>query len=579
MLPKMCETCGTRPEAKFARRYCYECKPGRKGEPGPCRRCGSRENYYAAGLCSRCHIYAPPPPREPCQDCEAWSVARTHAWRCGGCNAWRGANPTVATCVGCHRDRHVNRHQACRLCWRQAKATRDAGYGLDVVAANRHGQQLFFANMHSQHTRRQKVRPTTTPERVRSAGSRPRIYIHQYVFQTAASVGAARYFGFPPPPDPALAAMLDLQIQDHGRRFGWSKQVIRKTRTATRVLLGMRERSDGPIPFSEVLRLVPLKLPARPVLTVLAEVGMLEDDRIALIEPWFDRHVAGLPETMEKELRIWFEVLHHGSTTPPRKRPRTTATIKNHVLWAMPTLREWAADGHESLREITRDDVLAVLPGSGTPRATVGSALHSIFTTLKERKTLFVNPTSRIEFGSFERRIPLPADPAFLQEALDSDDLSRAALAALTVFHGLRPVELRVLQLTDVYDGRVHLADRTIPLARPAKERLARYLAYRAKRWPNSANPHFFITYQTAPTTRPTTAVWVNRRLGMSAQAIRRSRMVDEAIATRGNVRLIADFFGVTIQTAEYYTAALEHPGLLDGAAGAYSGSLSQGPR
>ena len=51
----------------------------------------------------------------------------------------------------------------------------------------------------------------------------------------------------------------------------------------------------------------------------------------------------------------------------------------------MPTLRAWAASGHRSLREITRADILAVLPFEATARFKLGAALRSIFSTLKRK--------------------------------------------------------------------------------------------------------------------------------------------------------------------------------------------------
>jgi hypothetical protein len=103
-----------------------------------------------------------------------------------------------------------------------------------------------------------------------------------------------------------------------------------------------------------------------------------------------------------------------------------------------------------------------------------------------------------------------------------------------------------------------------VPIADPVQERLRRFLGYRRERWPNSANPHFFIQYLNASTTDPVSRSWVNRRLGVSAQAIRQDRIVDEAIATGGDVRRICDFFGVTIATAVHYVAVVDHPGLCD---------------
>jgi hypothetical protein len=44
--------------------------------------------------------------------------------------------------------------------------------------------------------------------------------------------------------------------------------------------------------------------------------------------------------------------------------------------------------------------------------------------------------------------------------------------------------------------------------------------------------------------------------------AVREDRIVDEALATGGDLRRICDLFGVTIATAEHYTTVLGHPGL-----------------
>ncbi|MHB8288060.1 MAG: hypothetical protein ACYDEY_02245 [Acidimicrobiales bacterium] len=81
------------------------------------------------------------------------------------------------------------------------------------------------------------------------------------------------------------------------------------------------------------------------------------------------------------------------------------------------------------------------------------------------------------------------------------------------------------------------------------------------------ANPHFFIHYLNAPTIAAVSRTWVNRRLGISAQAIHRDRIVDEAIATGGDVRQISDYFGVTVATpTQYAEDADRHPRLSDGA-------------
>jgi hypothetical protein len=248
---------------------------------------------------------------------------------------------------------------------------------------------------------------------------------------------------------------------------------------------------------------------------------------------------------MATEVGTWFDVLHTGSTTPPRSRPRSPNTTRLRVRSAMPVLRAWAAAGHTSLREISRADITAALPDSGSPRALVGAALRSLFRLLKARKTIFVNPTARIRTGSPETREPLPLELTALRQALDADDPARAALAALVGFHALRNAQLRGLQLTDVRDGRLHLPERTILLAPAARTRLAAWLDHRAHRWPRTVNTYLFVNAYTALRTGPTSNLWINQALGLSPQAIHEDRILHEAIATGGDIRRLCDLFGL----------------------------------
>jgi len=48
----------------------------------------------------------------------------------------------------------------------------------------------------------------------------------------------------------------------------------------------------------------------------------------------------------------------------------------------------------------------------------------------------------------------------------------------------------------------------------------------------------------------------------MSGSAVRRDRIVDETIATGGDLRRVSDFFGVTVTTTEHYATVLGHPSL-----------------
>jgi hypothetical protein len=572
--PRMCQGCGLKPQAYLGRKFCYDCKPGTNGRPLPCRRCGATGDYWTQRLCRRCHLFAPQLP-DSCPDCFAWGTRRTEKWFCKACLGWRNWNPGTGPCVCCGRVLSVNEHQACRLCWSQTVYQAQAGLPRDVLVANQHGQQLWFANMGSPrngyrpHPRRSfrqpKHRfgpllevPEPAPER-RAPHDPDQLDLFAYDRVEA----TARRFGFGEPPSARFADMLDDLVLAHAERHGWSETQTRQTRITLRVLQARHRTTAGPINASDVLDLKNLGLTVRLALAVLADNDLLIDDRIPLLHTWFAHRIEGLPEPMAGELRIWFDVLHHGSTTPPRSRPRHDVTIKTRTLWAMPTIRAWADAGHQSLREITREDILAVLPAEGSARVTLGNALRSIFTTLKRHRVLFVNPMARMRIGNLERRIPMPIDTARVRAAFDSDDPATAAITALIGVHGLRPRETCALRLVDVRDHRIVLPDRTILLAPETKAKLEAYLAHRHRQWPGSINPHFLIHSRSASTLEQVAVPWLTAKLGMTASTLRQDRILAEVHAG-GDVRRICDFFGVTINTAEYYASTVNHPDLDD---------------
>ncbi|KND46653.1 hypothetical protein IQ64_00175 [Streptomyces stelliscabiei] len=158
--------------------------------------------------------------------------------------------------------------------------------------------------------------------------------------------------------------------------------------------------------------------------------------------------------------------------------------------------------------------------------------------------------------------VPLPLDLKPLVAAIDSADPAQAALAALFAFHALSPAQARSLPLTAFSNGRLHLDDgRVILLAQEARERFQAYVDDRARRWPDTTNPHLFITQFTARRTTPVTSQWMNSKLGLPAQAIREDRILDEAQAA-GDPRRLCDLFGLSVGGTLRYTATLNHPDL-----------------
>lgn len=362
--------------------------------------------------------------------------------------------------------------------------------------------------------------------------------------------------GFPPPPDARLEAALATVVADYAERHGWKRSHLERTQRAMRILLGTQDTPGAPIAASTVMELSSIRLPVRPVLDVLTAAGLLADDRVPPVVTWVHNHMDGLPEPMRHELNVLLEVMRSGSSTPPRIKPRADATIKILFGFALPALRAWAGT-HTSLREIGRDDVLAALPATGTRRSTILQGLRSIFRVLKARKLVFVNPTVRLSAPAPERAAPIAVDLDALRAALDPADPTRAAMAALLAFHGLRLRDLPTIALTDVRHGKLHLPDRIVPLAEPARERLQAYLDYRQRTWPRTANPHLFISVRSANTIIQASPWWIRKRLGMSGQAIRQDRILDEAFATGGDVRMLCELFGLSIAGAYRYTSTV----------------------
>ncbi len=589
----MCQGCAQRPEAYQARGWCYQCKPGTKGRPLPCRRCGTSGDYWAAGLCRRCHRLAPQLP-EACRDCLAWGATRTLRWLCAACVSWRHRHPGTGECISCHRDLTLNEHQACRLCWTQTHDQARAGLPRDVLAASRAGQQLSFANMgdprngYRPRPRRDYRRPTDQVRPPAPVSEREEPLAPEDLpapgpdqldlFERDPVTESARRFGFGDPPSNRFAAQLDHHALDHAARHGWSSRQTRRTRITLRVLQARHRIQAPPVSASQLLELRAYGLPTRLALTMLADHGLLLQDRPPPLHAWFARQLAGLPEPMASELRTWFDVLHRGSTTPPRSRPRHDVTIRTRTQWAMPTLRAWAAAGHRSLREITREDVLAVLPAEGSARVKLGVALRSIFTTLKGHRVLFLNPMARMRIGNLERRVPMPIDTEPIRAVFDSPDPATAAITGLIAVHGLRPREVCALLLVDILDSRVMLPDRTILLAPATQARLTAWLTYRHHRWPGSINPHFLIHTKSATTLEQVRVPWLTAKLGMSASSLRRDRILAEVHAG-GDARRLCDFFGVTISTAEHYASTLNHPDLDDSPTDAPASSSNRSPR
>lgn len=460
----------------------------------------------------------------------------------------------------------INDDQGCRLCWSQFIASGGRKNGTDLLAANRFGQQLFLANLRHasagkpRGTRRERrTLPSTGPAATFTAVAHRQLVL----FPATRDLTNGRTYGFPTPAEPAMAAFLDEFLIDHANKHGWSLTAIKVARRGLTIALGLQDTPGAPLRATDILDLQQIGTNTLRLLEVCAAAGLLEDDREPAVDKWFSTAVAELPEQMRSELSRWYAVMTNGSSTPPRSKPRSEQTIRLYLRWSLPALHAWAASGHTTLRELTTEDVRDVLPGSGNPRVTMGQGLRCLFHVLKSHRVIFFNPIGPIRTGTQETRQPMPLAPVVLREAFNSEDPARAALTAIVAFHGLRSGQLRKLQLTDIHDGRLHLNQRTIPLAQPVRDRLAIWLAYREQHWPSTRNPHIFISRRTALDSTPVGVQWITTTMGMTVQQAREDRILHELHASGGDLRRICDMFGLSIAGASRYSTVVAHSDLL----------------
>jgi hypothetical protein len=574
MTSQNCADCGRSLAGyRSPRTQCYTCKPKRYLGPAatdpeaPCRSCGDTTLQFYAGLCRRCHRLGEW--IDSCPDCLAWGVTRRYRGLCLGCRAWRKKYPGVGPCQSCRRDLALGAHDLCRLCSIQAHGQRLPHHPIDAVTANRHGQQLFFADM-ARKARRAPAAQATQARPTWPAGypvghEQPALFdIPRDITQT-----------LPPLPIPELAIALEQVAGQHAEAHGWRRDLTTATCRSIRILLAVQDTPGARIKAAQAaLLLKPIRGAALlPVLEVLAAADMLEDDRRPAIDGWLDRQTEGLPEPMRTEAQLWIHVLRHGSQTPPRSHPLGEMTLRAHVPPAITCLRTFADQGHTSLREITRDDVMAAFPTDPRHRKRSISSLRSLFRLLKARRVIFTNPTTRLRLPILPPNHALPADIAVVRAALDSANPACAAIAALAAFHALHSQQIKDLRVTDVRDGQLHVDGRTIPLAEPVRQRLASWLDERNRRWPATANPHMFLTAYAAVRTTPVSDPWLHVTLGVAPRILREDRILFEAM-TGGDARRLIAMFGMTVFGTSRYTHSSETPMLT----GEHAGSRTREP-
>jgi len=532
--------------------FCYECLPGGPFTPPACKACAS-DRYFSEGLCEACHPGGPSH-LVTCHGCLAWGVSRERG-RCWVCRWWRTHYP-LGDCHYCGRTTPVSDSGACRLCMEQARLAQTPGRALNFADANRRGQQLFFANMQF-HRRRT---PRLKAESRRSQRT------------TFTPVGWRQLTLFELQPDPDVirerALVRDSEliqycsdvVREHAAKHGWSKRQRNVVIYSLRLLQVLQETPGAKINATDVLALPRYQGTINSTLDVLDAAGLLIDDRTSHVERYFASNTSSLPEPMRTQLEVWLRVMLDGSTASPRQHSRDPQTARLHIMGIAPIMWAWAGDGHESLAEITSDDVrAALLSQRGAHRNFAEYGLRSLFKVLKGRKMVFLNPTRGMALTPVNATVPLLLDSGAIRRALDSPDPAIALAVALVAFHALTAAQLTRLQLTDIVDGRLTLGERVIPLAGPARVRLGAWLTHRNQTWPYSINPHLFVGRVSAPRLVPVGKQFPWKGTDLRPQALREDRILQEIHANGGDVRQICDLFGLTVSGAMRYALTLAH--------------------
>jgi hypothetical protein len=429
----------------------------------------------------------------------------------------------------------------------------EPGRAVDLEGANRHGQQLFFANLRFVRHRPARLKPQPRHELRRAFRPLPWRQLVLFDLQADPVVIRRRADAV----ESELLNHCEEVVDSHAAAHGWSQRQRNNVRRSIRLLQALQDTPGAKIAASDVLQLPNYGGNVESTLDVLETAGLLVDDRTSLAERYFAAKMAGLPESMTAQLEVWLDVMLNGSMKAPRRKARHPQTARLQILAIAPIVRSWVDAGHQSLAEISTDDVLAALPDRGPKRTSAEWGLRSLFSILKAKHFVFADPTRGMPRTPVNATIPLPLDTEAIRQALTSSKPAVALSVALIAFHALTPKQLALLQLTDIGDGQLTLGGRRVPLAGPVRSRLTAWLDHRGRTWPETANPHLFLTRRSAPRLVPVSRAFFLRTSPVSPQALREDRILQEIHASGGDVRRICDLFGMSVTSAQRYAATM----------------------
>jgi hypothetical protein len=495
-----------------------------------------------------------------CPDCLAWG--ELYGGYCRGCYDFRRRHPS-GCCTGCGRDLPLKKDY-CRACWLQAalQAENPPAVTADDLAGVRH-HQLWFAGMTKMRGprsgARRRVRLQAPADDLTRPTPRPadggQLQLHL--------PSPARVFDFGLHTELTNPCLLRVRriAEAMGQARGWNPQLVAELDRA--LVICLSGHADGVrFHYSELIGILHrYGLSVDRIAEVLAQAGLLDDDRIPAFELWVDNKLAELAPGIAVDARGWVRTLQHGG---PRSHPRTLHTVRVYLRSTLPVLAEWSTRYHH-LREVTTADVLAAVDTlQGHRRRQTVNALRSLLRHCKKTGTIFADPAARVRSSRRDDPVIVPLTPEQIDEATCAATTPAARLTlALAAVHAARPEAIRALLLDDIDRGnrRLTIGGVTRPLDELTHRVATEWLAYRRGRWPSTANPYLIINKQTASTTRPVSANALTapfRRRAATLEALRVDRQLDEAL-TRGPDPLhLAAVFGLDDTTAVRYSSAAQ---------------------
>jgi hypothetical protein len=454
----------------------------------------------------------------------------------------------------------------CRLCWQQARRESQLAGGLPrgAVSVLQAGElrchQLFFDRMKGrraeaparQHDRRGAPRkPSPAP------ASCPAVrWLQPRLFEAAKDFTRFDEDNHADLQNPWLTWAIYLAHR-RGEARGWKRGIRLGVRRALIIVVSGHAAGDT-LCYSEIFPALRARdISVERAAEVLQEMGVLADDRRPSFEGWLERKLDGLAEGISREAGSWLRTMRDGG---PRSRARSLETVWCHMNNVRPALLDWSQH-YDHLREITRDDIQAILGGlHGTRRSSFLVSLRSLFAFCKKKGMVFRNPASGIKVGQH---------PYGIAQRLSQDNVDQAAAAAATpsarlvlvlaAVHAARTGAIRAAQLDDVDLGnrRLIIAGRVRPIDEFTRQILLDWLGYRRTRWPDTANPHLLINQQSAMGTGPVSTIYFakTKLRGQAAtlERLRVDRQLEEALTCGPDPLHLAAVFGLDPKTAIRY--------------------------